>query len=84
MREGESETGKYIAVVRDASETFACNALRFETAEAARNYASDLSLRWLAVRSYAVIPYDTPKDSGGSYWTREAIEKAAIGSIVDY
>lgn len=84
MRNGESETGKFIAVIRDSGSLYAANQLRFETAEAARDYARDLSLRWFALTSYAVIPFDTPKDSDDHYWSREAVERAAIGSIVDY
>jgi len=81
MRDGETEEGKYMAVVRDSSLTFATNALRFDTPESARHYADDLCNRWLAMTSYAVIPADTPRDNN-NYWTEEIVSKVAIGGIV--
>lgn len=87
MRDGAIENGKYMAVVRTAGDgengLYSTNALRFETAEAARDYASALSMRWTAVTSYTVIPSDTKTDHGYHY-SRETIERETIGSIVDY
>ena len=75
---------KYMVVVKANSETYATNAMRYGTPEEAMTAACELAARWLLVDSYAVVPSDTAPDSGKHYWTRSAIEKAAIGSIVDF
>ncbi len=58
------------------------NSERFGTPQEAKAAGRELAGRWMSVRSFAVIPSDTPADTNEFYWSRDAIEKAAIGEIV--
>jgi hypothetical protein len=65
--QGETKDGAFrvdvvdYGTVKMASPTWASNGLRFDTAENAAKYASDLSGRWLALAAYRVVPADTPQ-----------------------
>ena len=73
----------YMYVVKAQSDSYSTNALRFDTPEEALVEARSLAGRWLLVESFAVIPSDTAPDTHKYYWSRAAVEKAAVGSIVD-
>lgn len=47
-------------VIADNSGVWSSNALRFATAEEAKIYVADLSMRWLAVRETRVVESDDP------------------------
>lgn len=80
---------QYRGLVRDSSASYATNALTFDTPEEARTYLRDLSSRWLAVRSYAVVPVDVEPDipfrgeGKPCYWSPDLVQKHAIGEIVN-
>lgn len=44
-------------VIADQSGTFCGNGLRFETKDAATEYAKDLFSRWTAVKEFRVVRY---------------------------
>lgn len=53
-----STTGPFAAEVATGSDPeFYGNALRFQTAEAAKEYVQDLFCRWTAVRTWRVVKY---------------------------
>lgn len=44
-----------VEVIADSTGTWAGNGLTFDTAEKAREYATDLAWRWTAVRKWRVV-----------------------------
>ena len=68
---------KYRVLVRDSSDSYAGNALTFETAEGARQWGSNLADRWTALRSFAVVKVDLAPDNS-SYFSVSLVRREAL------
>lgn len=68
--------GPYRVDVTDDGRTWATNALRFDTPNEAKAYASDLSGRWLAVKAARVVESTVPD--------REAVDRDDERIVINY
>jgi len=83
MRNGEDPNGAYRILVRDSSESFAGNGIKFKDPASAKAYGIDLASRWLAVRSIAIVKSDLAPDIRGAFFSESLIEAEAI-EIIKY
>lgn len=65
-----------VVVLADNSGKYAANGLEFESEDKACDYATDLFMRWTAVREWAIMPLEIEPDEGPYWSTALVIEKA--------